>query len=172
MIYLGSISQMPDIRRVFAYHGAEHKTINAYESGQPLEVEQVRRYSTAHSRCGTNFILIVMVIAILAFAFLGRPPLWLRYVERIALLPVIAAVSYEMIKFGAAHVENRVVHAILTPGLALQSMTTRQPDDQQIEVAISALKRVLVLDSEVPVQLAKEAGPVSGVAGGSSGVAQ
>jgi hypothetical protein len=170
IIYLGSISLMPDIRRVFAYHGAEHKTINAYEAGQPLEVEQVRRYSTAHSRCGTNFILIVMVLAIFAFAFLGRPPLWLRYVERIALLPVIAAVSYEMIKFGAAHVENRVVHAILTPGLALQAMTTRQPDDQQIEVAISALKRVL--DSEIPVQLAEEAGPVSGVAGGSSGVAQ
>ncbi len=172
IIYLWSISLMPDIRRVFAYHGAEHKTINAHEAGEPLEVEHVRKYSTAHSRCGTNFILIVMVFAIIVFAFLGRPPMWLRYVERILLLPVIAAVSYEMIKFGAAHITNRVVRAVLTPGLTLQAMTTRQPDDKQIEVAISALKRVLAVDAGQPLKLAEEAGPVTGVAGGPSGVAQ
>ena len=169
VIYLGAISLMPDIRRVFAYHGAEHKTINAYEAGEPLEVEKVRKYSTAHSRCGTNFILIVMVIAIIAFVFLGRPPIWLRYVERIVLLPVIAAVGYEVIKFGAAHIKNIVVRIVLTPGLALQAMTTRQPDDRQIEVAISALQRVLAVDAE-PSKLAEEAAPVSGVADGTGGV--
>jgi len=169
IIYLGAISLMPDIRRVFAYHGAEHKTINAYEAGEPLEVEKVRKYSTAHSRCGTNFILIVMVIAIIAFVFLGRPPIWLRYVERIILLPVIAAVGYEVIKFGAAHIKNIVVRIVLTPGLALQAMTTRQPDDRQIEVAISALQRALAVDAE-PSKLAEEAAPVSGVADGTGGV--
>ena len=169
VIYLGAISLMPDIRRVFAYHGAEHKTINAYEAGEPLEVEKVRKYSTAHSRCGTNFILIVMVIAIIAFVFLGRPPIWLRYVERIILLPVIAAVGYEVIKFGAAHIKNIVVRIVLTPGLALQAMTTRQPDDRQIEVAISALQRVLAVDAE-PSKLAEEAAPVTGVADGTGGV--
>ena len=169
VIYLGAISLMPDIRRVFAYHGAEHKTINAYEAGEPLEVEKVRKYSPAHSRCGTNFILIVMVIAIIAFVFLGRPPIWLRYVERIILLPVIAAVGYEVIKFGAAHIKNIVVRIVLTPGLALQAMTTRQPDDRQIEVAISALQRVLAVDAE-PSKLAEEAAPVSGVADGTGGV--
>jgi uncharacterized protein YqhQ len=170
VIYLWSISLIPDIRRVFAYHGAEHKTINAYEAGEPLEVEKVRKYSTAHSRCGTNFILIVMVIAIIAFVFLGRPPLWLRYVERILLLPVIAAVSYEVIKFGAAHIKNFVVHIFLIPGLALQAMTTRQPDDSQIEVAISALQRVLALDAEPRPELAEETTSVTSVADGSGSV--
>jgi uncharacterized protein YqhQ len=172
IIYLWSISLIPDIRRVFAYHGAEHKTINAYEAGEPLEVEKVRKYSTAHSRCGTNFILIVMVIAIIAFVFLGRPPIWLRYVERILILPAIAAVSYEIIKFGAAHIENIMVRIALTPGLALQAMTTRQPDDRQIEVAISALKHVLAVDAGQPLKLAEEAGPVSGVTDGTGGVTQ
>jgi hypothetical protein len=170
VIYLGAISLMPDIRRVFAYHGAEHKTINAYEAGEPLEVEKVRKYSTAHSRCGTNFLLIVMVIAIVAFVFLGRPPMWLRYVERILLMPVIAAVSYEVIKFGAAHIKNIVVRIIITPGLALQAMTTRQPDDRQIEVAISALQRVLALDAEPALKLAEETTSVTGVADGTGGV--
>jgi uncharacterized protein YqhQ len=170
IIYLWSISLIPDIRRVFAYHGAEHKTINAYEAGEPLEVEKVRKYSTAHSRCGTNFILIVMVIAIIAFVFLGRPPIWLRYVERIMLLPVIAAVSYEVIKFGAAHIQNVVVHIFLIPGLALQAMTTRQPDDGQIEVAISALQRVLTFDAEPSPKLAEETTSVTGVADGPGSV--
>jgi hypothetical protein len=170
VIYLGAISLMPDIRRVFAYHGAEHKTINAYEAGEPLEVEKVRKYSTAHSRCGTNFILIVMVIAIIAFVFLGRPPMWLRYVERILLMPVIAAVSYELIKFAAAHIKNIVVRIVLTPGLALQAMTTRQPDDRQIEVAISALQRVLAVDAEPTLKLTEETASVTGMADGPGGV--
>jgi uncharacterized protein YqhQ len=170
IIYLGAISLIPDIRRVFAYHGAEHKTINAYEAGEPLEVEKVRKYSTAHSRCGTNFLLIVMVIAIIAFVFLGREALWLRYVERILLLPVIAAVGYEVIKFGAAHIKNIVVRIVLTPGLALQAMTTRQPDDRQIEVAISALQSVLALDAETPPKLAEETSSVTGVTDRPGGV--
>lgn len=170
IIYLWSISLIPDIKRVFAYHGAEHKTINAYEAGEPLEVEKVRKYSTAHSRCGTNFILIVMVIAIIVFVFLGRPPLWLRYVERILILPAIAAVGYEVMKFGAAHIHNFFVHIVLIPGLGLQVMTTRQPDDRQIEVAISALKGVLALDAEISPKLAEETTSVTGVAGGPGGV--
>jgi uncharacterized protein YqhQ len=170
IIYLWAISLIPDIRRVFAYHGAEHKTINAYEAGEPLEVGKVRKYSTAHSRCGTNFLLIVMVIAIIAFVFLGREALWLRYVERILILPAIAAVSYEIIKFGAAHIENVVVRGALRPGLALQAMTTRQPDDRQIEVAILALQRVLALDAEPPPKLAEETTSVTGVADGPGSV--
>jgi uncharacterized protein YqhQ len=170
ILYLGSISLIPDIRRVFAYHGAEHKTINAYEAGEPLEVEKVRKYSTAHSRCGTSFLLIVMVIAIIAFVFLGREALWLRYVERILLMPLIAAVSYELIKFNAAHIKNVVVHVFLIPGLALQAMTTRQPDDRQIEVAISALQRVLALDAEPAIKLAEETTSITSVADGPGSV--
>lgn len=170
LIYLKAMALIPDIRRVFAYHGAEHSTINAYEAGEPLEVDKVRTYSTAHSRCGTTFLLFVLVIAILAHAFLGRPPMWIRFLERIAILPAIAAVSYEMIRFGADHVRNRLVRAILAPGLALQAMTTRQPDDRQLEVAISALERVLSADAETAPEFAEETGPVPGMAGGAGGV--
>ncbi|MEE8469707.1 MAG: DUF1385 domain-containing protein [Dehalococcoidia bacterium] len=170
LIYLGAMSLMPDIRRVFAYHGAEHKTINAHEAGEPLELDEVRKHSTSHSRCGTSFLLFVLVIAIVAHAFLGRPPMWLRFVERIAILPLIAAVSYEMIRFSAGHIKNSLVRAALAPGLALQAMTTRQPDDQQLEVAISALKRVFAADAESAAELAEETAPVTGVADGTDGV--
>jgi len=170
LLYLKAIDFMPDIRRVWAYHGAEHKTINAHEAGEELEVEKIRPYSTAHTRCGTGFILIVLVIAVLAHAFLGRPPMWIRFLERLAILPVIGAVSYEIIKISAEHTTNRLVRIILRPGLALQSMTTREPDDGQIEVAVLALRRVLDDDVEPSSDLPKEAGPVSGVAGGAGGV--
>lgn len=172
LIYLRAMALMPDIRRVFAYHGAEHATINAYEAGDTLEVGEVRKYGTAHSRCGTSFLLFVLVIAIIAHAFLGDPPLLLRFLERIALLPVIAAVSYEMIRFSAGHLENRLVRAILAPGLALQSITTRHPDDQQIEVGISALRRVLAVDAEPSAELAEETSLVSSVADGTDRVNQ
>lgn len=162
-IYLNVISLLPDIRRVFAYHGAEHATINAYEAGESLNVENVRKYTTAHSRCGTSFLLFVLVIAIIAHAFLGDPHFILRFLERLAILPVIAAVSYELIKFFAAHVDNILVRVILTPGMILQSMTTRKPDDQQIEVGITALERVLASDA----QLVEETSSISSVAGGS-----
>ncbi len=170
LIYLRAINLLPEIRRVWAYHGAEHKTINAYEAGEELEVARVRPYGTAHVRCGTGFILIVLMIAILVHAFLGRPPMWIRFLERLALLPLIAAGSYELIKFSADHTANRLVRIMLKPGLALQSMTTREPDDSQLEVAISALKRVLADDVQSSDDLTEEAGPVAGVAGGAGGV--
>jgi uncharacterized protein YqhQ len=143
ILYLYVVGLMPDIRRVFSYHGAEHKVVNAYEAGMPLELEQVKRYSTAHTRCGTSFLLIVLVIAIAVFSLLGRPDLWLMIISRIVLLPVIAALGYECVRVGAAHANNRIVRGILTPGLLLQSMTTREPDDGQIEIALSALKKVI-----------------------------
>ena len=161
---------MPDIRRVFAYHGAEHKTINAYEAGEDLEIDRVRPYGTAHSRCGTSFILFVMVIAIIAHAFLGRPPMWLRFLERLALLPVIGAISYEMIKFGADHTKNKLVSIALMPGLALQRMTTREPDDDMLEVAISALRPVLAADSELSTEITEETASVPGMTGGADGI--
>jgi uncharacterized protein YqhQ len=146
--YLWAIAFIPDVRRLFAYHGAEHKTVNAYEQGAALEVDQVRGYSTAHARCGTAFILIVFVLAIIVFAFLGRPQMWLRLLERVALFPVIAAFSYEMMRLSAGHVKNIAVRALLTPCFLLQALTTRQPDDGQLEVAISALKGALDADAE------------------------
>ena len=148
IIYIRLVTLMPDVRRVFAYHGAEHKTINAFEAGEDLEVGKVRQYPKAHSRCGTGFILMVLVIAILAHAFLGRPALWLRFLERLAILPLIGAFSYEIMKLGADRLRYRLVRLVLAPGLALQSLTTRNPDDSQLEVAITALKTVLASDAE------------------------
>ncbi len=144
--YLRLIGLMPDIRRVFAYHGAEHKVINAYDAGVPLDLESIKNYSTAHARCGTAFLFIVLIVAIFVFALVGQPTLWIRIVSRIALIPVIAAISYEIMKFGAAHIDNKLVRILLAPGLLLQSMTTREPDDGQIEAAISALNEVIEID--------------------------
>ncbi len=144
--YLRLMTLVPDIKRVFAYHGAEHKTVNAYEDGVPLEVEAVRQYSTAHVRCGTSFLFAVLVIAILVFALVGRPSLWLMVLSRIILIPVIAALGYEVTYFGARHIKNGLVRAILAPGLWLQALTTREPDDSQLEVAISALKKAVEID--------------------------
>jgi hypothetical protein len=144
--YLKLISLISDIRKVFAYHGAEHKVVNAYEAGVPLDVESVKRYSTAHARCGTAFLFIVLIVAIFVFALVGQPTLWIRIVSRIALIPVIAIISYEIMKFGASHSENPVVRILLAPGLLLQAITTREPDDSQIEAAISALNEVIRID--------------------------
>ena len=144
--YLKCITFLPDIKRVFAYHGAEHKAVHAYEDGVPLEVEAVRKYNTAHVRCGTSFLFVVLIIAIVVFALVGLPSLWLMVLSRILLAPVIAAFSYEVIYFGNRHIDNAVVRAVLAPGLWLQSLTTREPDDSQLEVALSALKRVVELD--------------------------
>jgi len=146
--YMAAMSLFPDIRRVFAYHGAEHKTVNAYEAGEPLEVERVQRYSTAHTRCGTGFLLIVMVIAVVVFVFTGQPAIWLRLLSRLILLPLIAALGYEIIHFAADHTDNPAIRAIMRPSMALQSLTTRQPDDHQVEVAIEALKGVLEPEPE------------------------
>jgi hypothetical protein len=144
--YLKLISLIPGIKRVFAYHGAEHKVVNAYEAGVPLEVESVKNYSTAHARCGTAFLFIVLIVAIFVFALVGQPTLWIRILSRIALIPVIAVISYEIMKFGAAHINNKIVRVLLAPGLLLQSMTTREPDDSQLEAAISALNEVINID--------------------------
>lgn len=148
-VYLVGIGFMPDIRRVFAYHGAEHKTINAYEAGVPLEVPAIQKYSTAHTRCGTGFALIVAVVAIFVFALLGRPSLWLMVVSRIVLIPVVAAIAYEMMKLGARYAHLAPVRVLLAPGLSLQSLTTRQPSDDQVEVAVAALKRTLEEDGVI-----------------------
>ena len=146
LIYLRLMVLVPDIKRVFAYHGAEHKTINAYEVGVPLEIEAVKRYGTAHTRCGTSFLFVVLIIAVIAFALVGLPSLWLMVLSRILLIPVIAAVSYEIIQFGNAHAGNAFLRAILAPGMWLQSLTTREPDDKQLEVAVEALKRAVEID--------------------------
>jgi len=140
--YLSLISLLPDLRRVFQYHGAEHKAINAYEAGEELEPENVQRYSLIHPRCGTAFLLWVMVIAVFVFAFFGRPSWYWLIVERIALLPVIAGLAYELIRFAGKH-QNRVVMTILAPGLWLQRLTTREPSLDQLEVSIRALREVL-----------------------------
>ena len=153
--YLWLISLMPDIKRVFAYHGAEHKTVNAYEAGVPLEVEAVKEHSKAHVRCGSSFMFMVMLVAILVFSLIGRPTLWLMVLSRILLVPVIAALSYELVYFTARHTDNPFVKVIIAPGLWLQSMTTREPDDGQIEVGIAALK--LVLDAEQAEEAPAEA---------------
>ena len=146
IVYLEVISLMPDIKRVFAYHGAEHKVVNAYEAGVPLDVESVKKHSTAHARCGTAFLFIVLVVAIFVFALVPQPTLWIRVLSRIALIPVIAVISYEIMKFGASHSRNPVIRILLAPGLMLQAITTRQPDDGQIEAAISALNEVIKID--------------------------
>jgi len=144
--YLKLIGLVPEIKRVFSYHGAEHKTVNAYEHGVPMEVEAVREYSTAHVRCGTSFLFVVLVIAIVVFALVGRPSLWLMVLSRVLLIPVIAALGYEFIYFGANHAKNALVRAVLVPGLWLQKMTTNEPDDSQIEVALAALGKAVEID--------------------------
>lgn len=143
LAYIAAISSMNDIQRVFQYHGAEHKTIYTYEAGLPLKVENVRPFSTLHPRCGTNFLMIVMLISMFIFTFLGWPSLLERIASRIILMPVIAGVSYELIRYAGAHTDNPLVCIAITPGLLLQKLTTRQPDDSQIEVAIASLKAVV-----------------------------
>ena len=150
--YIMLISRMNDIRRVFMYHGAEHMTVHAQERGDPLEIERIRRYPTAHPRCGTAFLLVVMVVAILAFIFVGREPFWWLIASRIVLVPLIAAVSYEIIRFSGRHADNPLVGLITAPSLALQSLTTRQPDDDQIEIAITAMEQAQAADADMPVE--------------------
>lgn len=144
--YLKIVGLMPDIRQVFTYHGAEHKAVNALEHGVPLEIEAVRKHDKAHIRCGTSFLFAVLIVAIIVFALIGRPDLWLMVLSRIILIPLIAAIGYEVTYFGARHSKNALVRAVLIPGLLLQSLTTREPDDNQLEVALSALKKVVEID--------------------------
>ncbi|MHB0868308.1 MAG: DUF1385 domain-containing protein [Chloroflexota bacterium] len=147
LAYLWAIGWMPDIQRVFAYHGAEHKCINAHEAGKPLEPSNAASFTTAHPRCGTSFLLVVMAISILIFALLGRPPMEWRILSRIVLIPVIAGVAYEFIKFTALHYSHPLVRWMAAPGLALQRLTTREPDESMLEVGMVALREVMRLDA-------------------------
>lgn len=150
--YVWAIGHMEDVKRVFGYHGAEHKAINAYENDVDLTPEKVTQCSIVHPRCGTAFLLIVMVISIFVFALVGDPNIWIKLLSRIVLIPVIAGIAYEFLKFSAAHQENPIMKLLIAPGLALQGMTTRQPDLTMLEVSIAALKQLLVAE-----QLAAEA---------------
>jgi uncharacterized protein YqhQ len=149
LLYVYLIGFIPDIRRVFAYHGAEHKTINAYEHGAELTPQGIQPYSVSHPRCGTAFLLTVMVVAILIFTLLGRPELWLRIASRVLLIPLIAGLAYEFIRFSARHRTNPLLSLMIAPGLALQRLTTREPDEAMLEVALSAFKRLLAEDEVV-----------------------
>ena len=147
ILYLWLVSLMPDIKRVFAYHGAEHKTVNGYEAGSPLEPESLKKFSKAHIRCGGSFLFAVLIIAIVVFSLVGKPALWILVLSRVLLLPVISALGYEVIYFGARHADNIFVKIILAPGMWVQSITTRQPDNGQLEVAIAAMKAAVEADN-------------------------
>ena len=148
LLYIWTISRMQDIQRVFQYHGAEHKSIFAFEAGEELTVENVRKYSCLHPRCGTSFLLIVMLISIVIFSLI--PKLWPFYLKagsRVVLLPVIAGVSYEILKWTAKHDSTPFVKFMISPGLALQRLTTREPDDSQLEVAIRSMQEALEMNA-------------------------
>ena len=149
VLYLVVVGFLPDLRRVFQYHAAEHKAINAYEAGDPLEPEAVQRHSLIHVRCGTAFLLYVMVIAIFVFAFVGQPGWFWLIASRILLLPVIAGIAYEVIRFAGKHPHNPILRVVLAPGLWLQRLTTRAPSLDQIEVSIRALHEVLRLEGRL-----------------------
>jgi uncharacterized protein YqhQ len=146
LAYVWAIGLLPDIRRVFAYHAAEHRAIHAHEAGRPLQVEAVRPFPNAHPRCGTGFLLMVMLVALVVFTLLGTPPLWWRVLSRVVLLPVIASLSYEAIRLGMLIERIPLLNWLLKPNLLLQSLTTRDPDDDQIEVALAALEGVLAAE--------------------------
>ncbi len=148
--YIWVIGRMAEIRRVFMYHGAEHMTVHAQERGDPLVVEEIRKYSPAHPRCGTAFLLTVMVVAILVFVFVPREPLWWLVASRVIFIPVIAAAAYEVIRFSGRYEDVPVVKLISAPNLLLQKLTTRWPDDDQIEVAVAAMQTALDADAPKP----------------------
>jgi uncharacterized protein YqhQ len=149
--YLKLTRLMPDIKRIYAYHGAEHKVVNAYEHGVKLEVNDVKEFSTAHIRCGTAFLLIVLVVAILVYTLAGRPALWIIIASRIVLLPVIVGIGYELVRAAANHSDNHFVRTLLIPGLALQTLTTAEPADDQLEVALKAMNTALAVDADEPI---------------------
>jgi uncharacterized protein YqhQ len=146
--YLLLIGRTKEIRRVFAYHGAEHKTIAAYEHDEQLTPENVDRYSTLHVRCGTNFLLLVMIITIFVFALFGNPGIWWRIGSRILAIPLIAGLAFEMLRMGARFQKSRVIHALMVPGLWLQKITTKPPEPDQIEIAIASFNEVLRREAE------------------------
>lgn len=147
--YILAISFLKDIQRVFAYHGAEHKVINTFEAKQDLTVENAKKFTTFHPRCGTSFLLFVVIVSAVFFSFLKYDTIWMRMLTRIAFLPVVAGISYELIKFTGKHQDFFLWRWLSMPGMWLQKLTTREPDDQQIEVAIQSL--VAVLKEEAPI---------------------
>lgn len=163
--YLLLISLLPDIKRVFEYHGAEHKTIAAYENDVTLTPESAQQFTTQHVRCGTNFLLTVMVTTIVVYSFVGRPALPWLIASRILLIPLIAGLAYEVIRFSARHMDKRWVRTLMKPGLALQKLTTREPDAEQIEVAIASLRAVLTAEqlAEVEARRPQPVGATSSV---------
>ncbi|MBI3752046.1 MAG: DUF1385 domain-containing protein [Chloroflexi bacterium] len=156
--YLVLVSRTPDIRRVFEYHGAEHMTIHALEHGDPLTVDAVRRYPTAHPRCGTEFLVVVIILSILVFSLVGRQDAAIMVGSRIVLIPVIAALGYELLRLGARYRANPIVKALMAPGILVQMITTKQPSDDQLEVAIVSMEQALTADGEaVPAGSAEPA---------------
>ena len=155
ILYLVVISFLPDLRRLFQYHAAEHKAINAYEAGEELTPERVDRFSLIHPRCGTAFLLWVMVIAIFVFAFFGQPAWYWLIASRILMLPLIAGLAYELIRFAGKHQGNRIVMTLLAPGLWLQRLTTRKPSLDQLEVSIRALQEVLAREGGITASESK-----------------
>jgi uncharacterized protein YqhQ len=146
--YIRLIGRSPEVRRVFQYHAAEHKAVQALEHGRELSVQAVRRLPKEHPRCGTSFLLTVVVVAAIVFMFAGSEPLWWRFASRIALIPVVAGISYEAIRFGGLHLGNALVRTLFAANLALQRLTTREPDDEQIQVAIASLNAALEVERE------------------------
>ena len=144
--YLALISCLKDIKRVFQYHGAEHKAIAAYENGVEVTPESAQRFTTQHVRCGTNFLLTVMGVTIIVYAFVGRPGLPILIGSRIVLIPLIAGLAYELIRYAARHMDRKWVRALMTPGLMLQKLTTREPDLHQVEIAVASLRAVLTAE--------------------------
>jgi len=156
LVYLVVISRMKEIHRVFQYHGAEHKSVFTYEAGEPLTVENARKYTTHHPRCGTAFLMIVLVLSILIFSLAGNPVLWLKILSRLLLLPVVAGVSYEALRFSGGNTSRWWVRLLTKPGLWMQRLTTAEPTDDMLEVAIASLKRV-TQPREIPATDAKPA---------------
>ena len=146
--YLVAVGMTSDIHRVFMYHGAEHKTINAYEAGAPLIPEEVKKYTRVHVRCGTSFILFVLLISIIVFAPLHYPQLWLRLLSRLLLIPVVSSLAYELIRLSANHPDNKPLRWLITPGLWMHGLTTREPTLEMLEVGIASLKPVLLADGQ------------------------
>ena len=171
--YLLLIGRTSDVRRTFQYHGAEHMSIHALEAGDPLTVDAVRKYPTAHPRCGTEFLVVVILVSIVVFSLVGRQPIPVMIASRIVLIPVIAGISYELLRFGARHRASRIVRGLFQPGIWVQKITTKQPTDDMLEVAIVSLEQALLADGEVlpdgagrigrsPLILAAEAPPAPG----------
>src|SRR5437588_450304 len=148
--YVALIGLMPDVKRVYGYHGAEHMTIHAWEHNDPLDPAHVAKYPPAHPRCGTAFLLEVVAISVVLFALLGTPDLWLQVLSRILLIPVIAGIAYELLRLGGKYPESVLMKAIVAPGLLLQALTTRYPDESQMEVAIASMEELLKREGDLP----------------------